>query len=277
MSFEDLIQLDPKIWPLAVMMFLRIVTIFFLFPIFGETAVPRQLRVAVSLVLSICIWPAVESEIRAAGNTLQWSPLTLLIATFREVTYGFAVAFAARMLLHAVSIAAQLVGVNMGFQTATLFSNFTGHQESAFSVLQGWLAVMLILGLNVHHMFLQGLADSFRTVPIAPIASPDEIARIATSIVTSSFILGLKLAAPLLVIQILLNAALGCLTRAVPQLNVFVLSFPISFLVGMIVLFFGAGMYVRYISHQGMALEAASFEHMQKVFRENRSGGGGTP
>jgi flagellar biosynthetic protein FliR len=277
MSFEELVQLDPKIWPLAVMMFLRIATIFFLFPIFGENTVPRQLRIALALVLAICLWPAVQTEIRAAGGTLQWSPLALLIATFREVTYGFAVAFAARVLLHAVSIAAQLVGVNMGFQTATLFSNFTGHQESAFSVLQGWVAVMLILGLNVHHMFLEGLADSFRAVPIAPIAGSQEIARVATTIVTSSFILGLKLAAPLLVIQILLNAALGCLTRAVPQLNVFVLSFPISFLVGMIVLFFGAGMYVRYMAHQGMGVEAASFEHMQKVFRDNRSGGGGTP
>jgi flagellar biosynthetic protein FliR len=270
MTFESLVQLDPAIWPLAIMAFLRIVTVFFMLPILGENVVPPQLRIAVSLVMALCLWPVIEGPIRQSGNVLQWSPLALALATFREVVYGLSIAFAARVILFAAEMGANLVGVNMGFGAASIFSVATNREENAFAAYQGWLALILILGLNIHHIFIEGLANSFKTIPIGPVADGTTLVRSASTIVTSAFLLGIKLAAPLIVIQLLLNVTLGCLTRAVPQLNVFVLSFPISFLVSMIVIFVGAGMYIRYMSHQGMNIEVGSFNMMQKVFSDGK-------
>jgi flagellar biosynthetic protein FliR len=272
MSFETLVQLDPAIWPLAIMAFLRVVTLFFMLPILGENVMPPQLRIAVAIVITFCLWPAIEAPIRQSGQVLQWSPVTLALATFREVVYGFAVAFSARLIIFAAEIGANMVGANMGFGTASIFSVAAGREENAFAAYQGWIALVLILGLNIHHVFIEGIGTSFRTIPIGPIADATTLARNAAAVTTSAFVLGIKLAAPLLIIQFLINITLGCLTRAVPQLNVFVLSFPLSFLLSMVVLFFGAGMYVRYMSFQGMQAEVTSFATMQKVFADGKGG-----
>jgi flagellar biosynthetic protein FliR len=221
-------------------------------------------------LVTLCIWPAIEAPIRQTGNLLQWSPLTLAIATFREVLYGFGIAFSARMVIFAAEIGANTVGSNMGFGTASVFSIATNREESPFAAYQGWLALILILVLNVHHVFLEGLANSFHTIPIGPVADGAHLAQVAAGIVTSCFVLGIKLAAPLIIVQLLVNVALGCLARAVPQLNVFVLSFPLSFLLSMIVLFTGAGVYIRYLSGPGMQKEVAGYAAMQKVFSDGR-------
>jgi flagellar biosynthetic protein FliR len=270
MTLESLVQLDPSLWPLAIMAFLRIATVFFMLPILGENVVPPQLRIAISLVMALCLWPVIEAPIRQTGNVLQWSPIALAIATFREVVYGLAIAFSARLIIFAAEIGASLVGINMGFSTATIFSVASNREESPFAAYQGWIAIVLILGLNIHHVFIEGLATSFKTIPIGPIADGATLARSAATVVTSAFLLGIKLAAPLIVIQLLVNVTLGCLTRAVPQLNVFVLSFPLSFLVSMIVLFVGAGMYIRYMAGQGMGAEVGAFNMMQKVFSDGK-------
>lgn len=266
MNFESLLQLDPKVWPFAVMMFLRIVSVLFFMPIFGDSTIPGRLRLLLSLAMSVCIWPIVEGNIHATPGFIQWSPLTLGLATLREVFFGFAVGFAAKTLIFAASIASHMVGVNMGFQTATLFTPQTGTQESAFSSLKIWLVTILLLTFNIHHVFIQGIVNSFTNIPLAAQADPNVLMTVIMQTITSSFDIGLRIAGPLLLIQTLTTLALGLLNRALPQLNAFIISFPVSFLLSMIVLFFSSSAFVRLIGQQGSLIEVAAFNRVQKAF-----------
>jgi len=266
MNFESLFQLDPQVWPFAVMMFLRIVSVLFFMPIFGDTTVPARIRLLLALTISICVWPVVEGNIRAVPGFIQWSPLTLGLATIREVFFGFAVGFAAKTLIFAASIASHIVGVNMGFQTATLFTPQTQTQESAFSSFKIWLVTILLLTFNVHHIFIKGIVNSFATIPIAASANPEVLMGVIIQSITASFDIGLRIAGPLLLIQTLTTIALGLLNRALPQLNAFIISFPVSFLLSMVVLFFSASAFVRLIGTQGSMLEVAAFNQVQRAF-----------
>ncbi|NBX15780.1 MAG: type III secretion protein [Proteobacteria bacterium] len=270
MTFESLLQLDPKVWPLAVMLFLRIVSVLFFLPIFGDANIPSRIRILLALTLSICIWPAVEKDITATQGFIQWSPLALALATIREVFFGFAVGFAAKLLSFAAAIAANIVGVNMGFQTATLFSPQTGTQESSFTSLKVWLITILILTFNIHHVFIQGIVSSFVTIPFASSADPQLLLNIVMQTLTNSFDIGLRIAAPLLLIQTLCTLALGLLNRALPQLNAFVISFPLSFLLSMVVLFFSSAAFVRLIGEHGGTQEVTAFSRVQKAFDPKR-------
>lgn len=266
MNLESLIQLDPKVWPFAVMMFLRIVSVLFFMPIFGDSTIPGRLRLLLALAMSVCIWPIVEGKIHAAPGFIQWSPLALGLATLREVFFGFSVGFAAKTLIFAASIASHMVGVNMGFQTATLFTPQTGTQESAFSSLKIWLVTILILTFNIHHIFIQGIVNSFTNIPIAAEPNPSVLMAVIMQTITSSFEIGLRIAGPLLLIQTLTTLALGLLNRALPQLNAFIISFPVSFILSMIVLFFSTSAFVRLIGQHGSLIEVAAFNRVQKAF-----------
>jgi flagellar biosynthetic protein FliR len=268
MNFESLFQLDPKVWPYAVMMFLRIVSVLFFMPIFGDSTIPGRVRLLLSLAMSICLWPSVENQIHSAQGFIQWSPLTLGLATLREVFFGFSVGFTAKLLTFAASIASHIVGVNMGFQTATLFTAQTGTQESAFSSLKIWMITILILTFNIHHIFIQGIVQSFTQVAIASQIDAQVLINVTVQTIVSSFEIGLRIAGPLLLIQTLTTISLGLLNRTLPQLNAFVISFPVSFVLSMIVLFFSASAFVRLIGQRGAQLEVTAFNHIQKAFEQ---------
>jgi flagellar biosynthetic protein FliR len=270
MNLETLLQLDPKVWPFAVMLFLRIVSVLFFLPIFGDVNIPSRLRILLALMMSLCIWPIVEKDLTSTQGFIQWSPLALGLATLREVFFGFSVGFAAKMLTFAASIASNIVGVNMGFQTASLFSPQTGTQESSFTSLKVWLITILILTFNIHHVFIQGIVNSFLTIPFAASPDPQLLLNVVMQTLTASFDIGLRIAGPLLLIQTLCTLALGLLNRALPQLNAFVISFPLSFLLSMVVLFFSSAAFVRLIGEHGGIQEIAVFSRVQKAFDPRR-------
>ena len=267
MTLEQLFQLDPKVWPLAVMAFLRVVSVFVWLPFFGDAAVPARVRIMLALCFTFFLWPMIQNQMTVNDHMLQWSPVTLCIATLREVFFGFSVGFATRMVLYGASMGSQLVGLNMGFQTASLFSPTMGTQESALSVFKGWLVLILLLNFNVHHVFLENITKSFLSIPLAPTGQSVAVAKMALTVVESSFIIGIKLAAPILLVQILITIALGLLNRAIPQLNVLVMSFPVSFLLSMFVMVISTAAFVKVVGTAGLAREISGMQNMQKAFQ----------
>ncbi|KAB8027724.1 flagellar biosynthetic protein FliR [Fluviispira multicolorata] len=266
MDILSVIQLKPETWPLPIMAFLRITTLFFFLPIFGDQVVPIRLRILLGLAFTFFLYPLVADKMYHPERLLQWSAVTLAVATFHEVFFGFAVGYAAKLVIFGVSVASHTVGINMGFQVASMFSPGLNDHESSFSVMKNWFAIILILTLNIHHIFIEGLVKSFVYVPIAAI--PDKVALMKTviEIAQEAFELGLRLGAPLIAVQILINISLGLLNRALPSLNVFIVSFPLSFLITMIILFISIASFLKLLGTYGMEKEVAWFETMRRVF-----------
>lgn len=266
MTIDTLVQLDPRIWPVAIMSFLRVLTIFVWLPILGESIVPMRIKILFSVVFTFLMWPVIEKYSPFLHVTTDWSWPVLVLTTLREAFFGFAVGFSARIMVFGVSVASQLVGVNMGFQAASLFNPMLSREETAFSSFQGWLLLVVMLAFNIHHVFIEGIAKSFFEVPIGPIGSVTSITQAATHCLESIFEMALRLAAPLLLIQTVVTLALGLMNRALPQLNVFVMNFPLSFVLSMIVLFFSAGAIVRFLGSEGLHSELSGFEGMKRAF-----------
>ena len=266
MDILSVIELNPQTWPFPVMVFLRIVTIFFFLPIFGDQVVPVRLRIVLGLAFTFFVYPVVSEKIFQKENLLQWSSFTLAIATIREVLFGFAVGFAAKLVLSAVSIASHTIGINMGFQVASMFSPGINDHESSFSVFKNWFAILLILTLNIHHIFIDGLFKSFIYIPIGPTAEATSLAKVSLNIAQEACVLGLRLAAPIMTVQILINISLGLLNRTLPSLNVFIISFPISFIIALIVLYLSITSYLSILGNYGMQKEVMWFDSMRRVF-----------
>ena len=266
MDILSAIQIDPHKWPLAAMLFLRIVTLFFFLPIFGDQVVPIRLRIALGIAFSFFTYPIVSEFLTQKDNLLQWSAFTLVIASLREVVFAIAIGFSAKLIFFGSSIASHLVGINMGFQAASMFNPTLNERESSYSVLQNWIVIVLFLTLNIHHIFIEGIVKSFVNVPIGPIPNASSLAKISLHIASEAFTLGLRFAAPLITVQILINISMGLLNRSLPALNVFVISFPLSFITTMIILFLSISSLVAIISTYGFNSEIIWFETMKRAF-----------
>jgi flagellar biosynthetic protein FliR len=98
------------------------------------------------------------------------------------------------------------------------------------------LASLLFLVFDGHHLMIKALADSFITVPLGQGQITKELSSYVIETGSQMFVIGLKLSAPIVAVLFVVNMAFGVVAKAVPQINVIMVSFTVNILVGIIVL-----------------------------------------
>jgi flagellar biosynthesis protein FliR len=271
MDFFNYLSIDIKYWPFITLTFLRIVTIFFFLPILGDSVVPTRLRILLAMGFTGLLWPQIQPTLTPQALAIIWDPFTLFIYTLKEIFLGFCMGFASKFLIYAVSYMAHLVGINMGFQAASFLNPTLHEQSSSFANFMNWVVVIVIISLNLHHSFLINIGKSFLngSFSIFISASKESLALLFTKMAHESVLFGLKIAAPLLCIQVVLTLSLGLINRAMPQLNVLIINFPVSFLVSMVVLALSMGTLVLVMAGQGAQLELGWIETVGRLMFKN--------
>lgn len=214
------------LWPLT-----RILGLIATAPLFGHASVPMTVKVALGGMLSMIIAPTVP-----AGPAADPMSLAGLLIVVQQLVIGLSMGFAMRIVFAAVELAGEVIGLTMGFGFATFFDPQTRGRSSAISQFLTLLTLMLFVATNTHLLLLSVLANSFVTLPISATPMPSESLRQIASWGALIFSFGLQLALPLIAVLLITNIALGVLTRAAPQLNLFGIGFPITLCAGFIML-----------------------------------------
>lgn len=216
----------------GALVFLRVGGILFALPVIGDSPTPVRVRAFMALALTVGLYPLIP-----AGWAPALSVDALQIASYvvRELLIGLVVGFVARMAFDGVLMAASIVSYQMGFGTANLFLPDFSSQLDAFSAFHRMVVMLIFLTLGMHHVFIAAMVDTFRIIPGGAAGLEGPIGTILVEITGGIITTGIQLAAPILVALLFTMAALGLVSRTVPNMNVFVMSFPISFFVGMVV------------------------------------------
>jgi flagellar biosynthetic protein FliR len=212
------------IWPLA-----RILGVFALAPIFGNQAVPRTIKVALGGILALVVAPTLPPM--PAFDAVSMNGMLIL---GQQVLIGTAIGFTMRLIFAGIELAGELIGLTMGLGFASFYDPLTQGRSSSISQLLAFLATMAFLAANFHLSLIAALFESFHFMPIggttAGIGSSSQIFMWGGHIFASA----LKLSLPILGALLATNAALGILTKAAPQLNIFGIGFPITISVGLL-------------------------------------------
>jgi flagellar biosynthesis protein FliR len=214
------------LWPLT-----RILGLIATAPLFGNISVPVRVKVVLGILLALIIAPAVP----ALPATDPMSLAGMLIV-MQELVIGLAMGFAMRVVFAAAEFAGEVIGLTMGFGFATFFDPQTRGRSSAISQYLALLTLMLFVATNIHLVLLSVLSDSFTTLPISALPTTGTGFRQIAAWSGLIFSAGAQLALPLIAALLISNMALGILTRAAPQLNLFGIGFPITLGAGFIVL-----------------------------------------
>lgn len=214
------------IWPLS-----RVLGLFSSAPLFSQSSFPIPIRLGFGLALTILIMPYLPPI--AIKDPLSMDGLLILVNQF---LIGAAIGFVMRLIFSAIEMAGDLIGISMGLGFATFYDHQNQGQTIVISQLLSLVALLIFLATNLHLVMLDVFFDSFRTIPleqkgIHPLAFRD-IAYWGSNI----FSIGLQLSLPIVTTLLIANIALGVLTKAAPQLNLFGIGFPITIGVGFVML-----------------------------------------
>jgi flagellar biosynthetic protein FliR len=149
---------------------------------------------------------------------------------------GITLGFITRIIFSAVEFSGQIIGMQMGFTISSIIDPSQGTQTQIMSVMQTLLATLMFLSMNIHHLFIRTIVDSFRIIPLGAWQLNAEIISFLIKSTSDIFILGIRLAAPVMVALLLTSVTLGIMARAFPQMNIFMVSMPLNIGIGFIVL-----------------------------------------
>jgi flagellar biosynthesis protein FliR len=202
-------------------------------PAASETVVPGRVKIVLTLALAFLLAPLVEVP---AGLSI-FSAVGMLAAVL-ELLIGVSIGMVVQLTFEALVFAGQSISLTMGLGFATLVDPQRGAQVPVLGQMFMIFGTLIYLSINGHLMLLGALAESFHTLPIGAHVGQDFL----MSVVlwgARVFDTGLLIALPAVIALVIVNLALGVVTRAAPQLNLFGIGFTITLLSGFFVLLSG--------------------------------------
>lgn len=227
-------------------------------PLFSNQAVPVRIRLGAGVAMALAVIPALPPmPAIGAGSGLG---IAILV---QQMFIGVAIGFVMRLVFTAVDVMGELVGLQMGLSFATFFDPAAGGQTSVLAEFLGVMATLIFVALNGHLLLVSALVQSFDWLPVAttPTAAAGWgfIARHGATV----FATGLLLALPMVAALLITNIAMGVLTRAAPQLNLFAIGFPITLSVGFAVLLLALNLFAPVLG----SFYERGFESIAEVLR----------
>lgn len=215
-----------------ILVFVRISATIALLPIFGSQQIPYQLKVGLSLILSVILFSSIMSTHPQIPQAMSIGLLMLLIV--KEAMVGLAIGFAASFIFTAVQFAGRLVDTEIGFGMVELIDPFSDEMVTTLGQLQVIIFTILFLLFNGHYFLLLAIQKSFQLIPLMGshiFGGP--VSMHITDMINNIFVLAIRFSAPIYVTLILTELALGVVARTAPQINIFFVGLPLKIVVGL--------------------------------------------
>ncbi len=220
----------------------RVSILFSVLPLVGDRFVPGPAKLLMALGVSFILFPAlvargtlVVSDAEIWGSTVYG--IAGVIA--QEAIVALLVGFTAKIVFDAIHFGGNLVGTFMGFAAASTFDPHQETQSQVVAEIQYALAMLMFLALDGHFIMLKAALQSYQWVSLGHAGIAAAVSFQLTQFTAQMIEFGVLLSAPIALCLFAVNIAFGVMAKALPQLNVLVLSFAISAVVGLAILFIG--------------------------------------
>ncbi|MER2262357.1 MAG: flagellar biosynthetic protein FliR [Psychrobacillus sp.] len=201
-------------------------------PLFSHRTIPATHKIAFAVLLSWMMY-----------YTMDVTPFEIngeyILLIIKEVMVGLFIGLLAYIILSAVQIAGGFIDFQMGFAIANVIDPQTGAQSPLIGQFLNIIALLLLLALNGHHLLLDGIFYSYQFIPMETTwlaFGQENYVEFIMKTFAGVFAVAFQMSIPIVATLFLVDIALGITARAVPQLNIFVVGFPIKIGVTFIVL-----------------------------------------
>ncbi len=216
---------------LFVLVFIRMSGLVLFVPFFDETSHPVQVKAGFAALLAVLVSGTATAG-PLVGNPLSWGVGAFVWAAACELGAGAVIGLAANAVLQGVQLAGHIMGRNIGLAIANVIDPARDIEVSIVGQFKMLLLLVIFTAIDGHHVFLLAMAKSYEAVPLAGLQISWPLVDRLVDGVGYLLMVGIALSAPVLTAGLLANVVLGFLGRTVPQMNIFIIGFPVRIMVG---------------------------------------------
>jgi flagellar biosynthetic protein FliR len=214
-----------------VLVFVRTGAFFMGIPLFAGKMLPTKAKISFGLLLSLMINPLVPAELSLATNFAG-----AILLALNEVCIGLLLAMSVRMIFFAVELAGYLISYEIGLMASNSVNPLLGSSDATITTLLFYFSMLVFFVAGIHYDVLKAFIMSFEILPIGSfLLSINPMSQFVGE-VSRVFLIGTLMAAPFIALNFLVNVTFAVLGKAVPKMNVFMTSFSVRILGGMVLL-----------------------------------------
>ncbi|GMU93456.1 MAG: hypothetical protein AMXMBFR4_25140 [Candidatus Hydrogenedentota bacterium] len=200
-------------------------------PVLGSRNFPAAAKIGLSGLAAIIITPSIP----ALDQTLPDGALAFSLLAASELLIGVMMGFVMTIVFAAIQIAGQIIDMLTGFALMNVFNPALETQVPIFGFFLFIVAALYLLVIDGHHMMIKAMVATYERIPLGGVALHPELLREVSTWGRVMFVDGLMIAAPVAGALLLTYITMGLLGRLVPQIHLFVIGFPLTIAMGLIV------------------------------------------
>lgn len=215
---------------LFILVTLRIGAMFATAPPFSGSAIPARVKAPLVVLIAWVAMPLVPGAGRAVAAP---GVIEVVLLGLKEVLIGIALGLIVRIMFAAVSYAGMLLDLNAGFAVAQTIDPTSGTTVSVFGKWYTLVATSVFLAIGGAQLLVGGVVRSFELVPPFGAIDVDALILGVTDAAGDLMLVAVQIAAPLLAALIVTDITMGLISRAVPQMNIFIVGIPLKIIVAL--------------------------------------------
>jgi flagellar biosynthetic protein FliR len=228
------LDVDIRLLLTTVALTLRLSILLGTLPLLDQRNLPLIWRLALAVVVAAALAPQLAPQLPPAAELLAWP--RLVTEAVQSLLVGALLAFAVNLVFAVVRFAGTVADMQIGFGIVNTYDPYTSSQISIIAQTYYLLSVLLFFAVDAHHMVMRTVVQSCVVLPPFMPAQIDAGALLIVREYGQVFTLGLRLAAPVVVVLLLVSSAMGVIVKTAPQIHVMVVGFPIQIAVGLFTL-----------------------------------------
>ena len=223
-------MIDVAFFLTLTFILVRLSSFFIICKSFYPTGTPNALKVFFSLILSFVVAGSVENVTLETVN----NNYMLIMYLLSEVTTGIILGLIINIIFDVISMAGNWIDVHIGLSMLSMMDPNTEQQVTVNGKLLNYVSLVMFFIVDGHHILIKSLIESVSLVPVGKTIVYQDSMVALIEIISEYFLIGLKIAIPIVLIIILTDICMGLISRVVPQINVMILGMPVKMFVGLL-------------------------------------------
>jgi flagellar biosynthesis protein FliR len=227
-----------------MLVFMRVSAFLLVLPFFSAANFPARMRVAISAVVALLLSPTLPPF-----QLDQLDFITLIGAMAREIGIGLLLGYIGRMVFYAADLAGNIISTELGLNMGAILNPLTHESSQVPGTILFFLAAVVMLTLDLHHWMLLGFERTYAVLPMGVAHLNGQLFDTVLNHTSRIFVVAMQISAPTLAVSFVVTLVFAVLSRAVPQMNVFILSFSFRIVGGLAVFGFTLQLTAQHVTN----------------------------